>query len=86
MTYRLRSPHLSPFWIDPDTGEISLTVSLDRELQNQYSLMVSVFDGMHTEYAQLDVTVADLMTMLLDSVKRDSRNHFRRNYPLVHLC
>lgn len=46
LTFTIDDPTLSPeFYINPNTGEVILTVPLDFESQRQYSVGVSVTDG-----------------------------------------
>jgi len=53
-------PMLTPFEIDPASGVILLLGSLDREIQDIYTLNVTAFDGVNTGLLVLRVVVTDV--------------------------
>lgn len=50
----------SEFYIGRDNGNILLAKQLDSEIQSEYSLNISVTDGVHTVHTRLNVSVMDI--------------------------
>ena len=78
--YYLSDTDSNNFLMDQTTGQLTLTQPLDRELQEHYSLLVTVTDGAISHWkcsTQVDVTVADVN----DNPPAFSRQSFSVNVP-----